>query len=119
MLLDTTTTERINVPGGGWYEIRTQLGFYDYLIGKYATTSVADAQDASKMKEKEYGKLEAEWELRRFELFLTAWNDPAPLTIENLKRIPPMHADIILAKISEVLDRLEKSDLFREEPATE
>lgn len=109
-LVDLNATEKVELEDGDWYVLRTSLGFYENTVLELGGISVLDAleirraqQSGEKLDTEQYdaGKTSAEKRLRMFQSYLVEWSHPDPLTPENIKRIPPDHASVLVDKIKE------------------
>jgi len=110
MPLITNETIRVEIEGTNeWYDIRQRLGWY-----QKKKASMSDSiQLAVSTQAVERGQVEADdtvkvelspadVQQRLFMAYLVRWSHREPLSKKNVNRIPPDHADAILAKIKEL-----------------
>ncbi|MBC7104563.1 MAG: hypothetical protein H5T97_01340 [Firmicutes bacterium] len=95
---------------GDWYEIRTQLGYYQRLIASgaramtfkipYRRLSRGEEPDPNEVIPVTMDNLADATHLKLM-VWLKAWSHPEPIQSSTVKRIPESHARAILDAIEE------------------
>jgi hypothetical protein len=95
---------RVDVDGD-WYELKTVLGWYDdALIHEASRRILIPVERGNLVRDGavEVRMQNAPTDLVRLRARLRAWSHSEPLTEDNIKRIPPAHAAILLSRIGEL-----------------
>ncbi len=122
-LIDPTLITKVEV-GEDWYILRNLLGFFDETIQLVDAIDPTELSSFRRLTDKEGritssrtpGQIIAQQNLTKLSAYLTDWSHPEKLTPENIKRIPPDAAKMLMKKITELEDSAPKP--FREESKT-
>lgn len=100
--------ERLTMPDGDWYEIKTMLSWFEReqsapingfkLQMPYGKTK-KDLQDDEMV---DVVPNTASASLRKLALYLAGWSHPEPCNSEYMRRIPKTHFDLIMERIEQL-----------------
>ncbi len=121
MPLASLDGKRIPFPkDGDWYELKTQLSFYDEQVENLGTViSLAEFKDEARagdfadsemavaqriMDRMPMVELSTKKKLSKLKAWLLDWSHPDPLTVANIRRIPPHQAEVLLKEIEALFE---------------
>lgn len=113
MPLVSTGTVRVEMPDGDRYELKEALGFRDRKRQEVETFAFRIPDDALGEDGRvdrariELVSRQADVDFLKIRVRLVAWSHREPITDDNVARIPPHHAEALLAKIEE-LEKVEQ-----------
>lgn len=122
MALICGTTVRVDV-GPEWYELKTELGWYEQRRIDDARARVAIPLEHGNLRPDAMVNVSvsnAERDLLRLEARLVRWSHSAALITPNIRLLPAGHAHVLLDKIAEleaVEDALALSDTEKNSPS--
>lgn len=111
-LVANDDTKKITMPDGDWYELKTQVSWYDDTEARLSGFTMQDAVDARSsdnstsdgdqpkaLVDRSLGMAAASSQLAKLMIYIVSWSHPEPITDENVSRIPVTHGKILKEEI--------------------